>query len=68
MTVETIGIVATNAVLILGAVWRMSALLSKIETQLAHVIKTHEADSTAINVRLNSHEARLLNLERGKGN
>lgn len=64
MQVESIGIIATNAVIFIGAVWRVSALLSKIETQLNHVIKDHESDGKAIDARLNSHEARLLSLER----
>lgn len=64
MTTETIGIVVTNAVIFIGAVWRVSWLLSKIETQLAHVIKDHDDDNAAVNTRLNAHEARILSLER----
>jgi len=67
MTVENIAVVATNAVIVLTGVWRMSGLLSKIETQLAQVIKDHDKDGEAFNTRLNGHEARILNLERSKG-
>lgn len=66
MQVESAGIIATNAVIFIGAVWRVSWLLSQMATQLDHVIKDHKEDNDAVNVRLNSHEARILSLERVK--
>lgn len=66
MTTETIGIITTNVVLVIGAVWRVSALLTKIEVQLAHVIKDHKEDNESVNARLSAQEARILNLERGR--
>ncbi len=64
MTSETIGIITTNAVLVLGAVWRVSGILSNIKTELVHIIQDMAKDTAALNVRLNAIEARLLNLER----
>jgi hypothetical protein len=64
MNAETIGIVTTNAVLLVGAVWRISALLSKLETKMQYVIEDHKKDTEALNARLNAHEARILNFER----
>ena len=64
MTSQTLSIILANAALLIAAVWRLSAMLSKIETQLAQVIKDQKEDRDATANRLNSLEARILNFER----
>jgi len=69
MHVEAVGIILTNIVLVIAAVWRMSAQLSKIETQLSHVnekLKDHKEGADAFNIRLNALEARILKLEQAR--
>ncbi len=67
MTIEAVGIITSNVVLVLGAVWRMSALLSKIETQLKHVDDRLNLHAESVKSRMDSFEVRLLNLERKGG-
>jgi hypothetical protein len=64
MQSETIGIILTNLIVIIGAVWRMSASLSKIETQLSHLNEKMGLHQTNINQRVIALEERVTYLER----
>lgn len=63
MQVETLGIVISNAILVVGAVWRVSASLTKIEAQLLHVNEKLNIQNEAAQGRFSTLESRLLNLE-----
>ena len=65
MATEMIGIITTNVVLVLAAVWRVSALLTKIETQLTNVNEKLSTHQSLTGIRLDAFEKRLLKLERG---
>lgn len=65
MATEMIGIITTNVVLVLAAVWRVSALLTKIETQLGNVNEKLSTHQNVTGIRLDGFEKRLLKLERG---
>ncbi len=64
MQPETIGMIITNLIVIVGAVWRMSAALSKIETQLSHLNEKMGLHQTNISQRVISLEERVTYLER----
>lgn len=64
MATEMIGIITTNVVLVLAAVWRVSALLTKIETQLSNVNEKLSTHQTLTGIRLDAFEKRLLKIER----
>lgn len=66
LIVNIVSIVLTNGVLLLVGVWRFSGWFARIEVQLSHLnekLNTH-ADTTT--TRLNSLEARVLNIERAQ--
>jgi Holliday junction resolvasome RuvABC ATP-dependent DNA helicase subunit len=64
MKLDLISIILTNLVLVVGAVWRMGFLLSKIESRLGHVEdKLGIFNSEALR-RISELEARVLYLER----
>lgn len=65
MATEMIGIITTNVVLVLAAVWRVSALLTKIETQLSNVNEKLSTHQQVTAMRLDAFEKRMLKLERG---
>lgn len=64
MATEMIGIITTNVVLVLAAVWRVSALLTKIETQLSNVNEKLSTHQQLTGIRLDAFEKRLLKIER----
>lgn len=64
MATEMIGIITTNVVLVLAAVWRVSALLTKIETQLSNVNEKLSSHQQLTAMRQDAFEKRLLKLER----
>lgn len=66
MATEMIGIITTNVVLVLAAVWRVSALLTKIETQLSNVNEKLSTHQQLTAIRQDSFEKRLLKLERAQ--
>jgi hypothetical protein len=64
MKLDLISIIITNLVLVVGAVWRMSFLLSKIEARLGHVEEKLGIFNGESLRRLAELEARILYLER----
>ena len=64
MATEMIGIITTNVVLVLAAVWRVSALLTKIDTQLGNVNEKLSTHQQLTGIRLDAFEKRMLKLER----
>ena len=64
MATEMIGIITTNIVLVLAAVWRVSALLTRIETQLGNVNEKLSTHQQLTGIRLDAFENRMLRLER----
>lgn len=65
MKFELISIIISNLILVVGAVWRMGIMLSKIEARLAHVEDKLGIFNNESLRRLAELEARVLYLERG---
>ena len=57
-------IIISNAILVLGLVWKASRWVSRIETQLVHVNEKLNSHADSTKVRLDNLEVRVLNLER----
>lgn len=64
MKLELISIILTNLILVIGAVWRMGFMLSKIEARLAHVEEKLGIFNGETLRRLSEIESRVLYLER----
>lgn len=64
MSVETVGLITANAALLVGAVWRMSAILAKMDSQLAHLMREREQREKDMKDDINALESRIRNLER----
>jgi hypothetical protein len=64
MKIELLSIIISNLVLVIGAVWRMGLLLSKIEARLAHVEDKLGIFNGESLRRLSDLESRVLYLER----
>lgn len=60
---QVIGLIVSNIVLVLAAVWRLSGSLAKIESQVASVNDKLTLHITHITERLSSVEARVQSLE-----
>lgn len=64
MKFELISIIISNLILVVGAVWRMGIMLSKIEARLAHVEDKLGIFNNESLRRLSELEARMIYLER----
>lgn len=64
MKIELISIIITNLVLVVGAVWRVGALLSKIEARLGHVEEKLGIFNNESLRRISDLESRVIYLER----
>jgi hypothetical protein len=64
MKLEAISIIITNLALVVGAVWRMGFLLSKIEVRIVHVEEKLGIFNGESLRRLSDLESRILYLER----
>ena len=61
---QIIAIIASNAVLVVSAVWRLSASLQKVETQLVGVNDKMDITNKHNDMRVTMLEDRLNNIER----
>lgn len=66
MKMEMIGIILSNAVLLITAVWRISYQLSKMTSEITHMNEKMQINNSAIHLRLASLEERVTALERNK--
>lgn len=61
---QIIAIIASNAVLVISAVWRLSASLQKVETQLVGVNDKMDITNKHNDLRVTMLEDRLNNFEK----
>lgn len=66
MKLDLIPIILTNLILVIGAVWRMGFLLSKIESRLAHIEDKQGIFNSESLRRISELESRVLYLERAE--